>query len=108
MVGAAGFEPATTSAQGWCATRLRYAPISRSAVPSTSVGRQPTLGGSLLLALLLIAGCDDSLFPSGGVPHEVPADYTPDWAGVNALMRDECLVCHGAGNGNPVVFPDAI
>src|SRR5438094_9070346 len=27
MVGAAGFEPATTCAQGRCATRLRYAPF---------------------------------------------------------------------------------
>ena len=26
MVGAAGFEPATSSAQGWRATRLRYTP----------------------------------------------------------------------------------
>ena len=26
MVGAAGFEPTTTCAQGRCATRLRYAP----------------------------------------------------------------------------------
>ena len=30
MVGAAGFEPTTTCAQGRCATRLRYAP-SKSA-----------------------------------------------------------------------------
>ena len=31
MVGAAGFEPTTTCAQGRCATRLRYAPIWRNA-----------------------------------------------------------------------------
>ena len=30
MVGAAGFEPTTTCAQGRCATRLRYAPFERT------------------------------------------------------------------------------
>ena len=29
MVGAAGFEPTTTCAQGRCATRLRYAPKTK-------------------------------------------------------------------------------
>ena len=31
VVGAAGFEPATTCAQGRCATRLRYALKARAA-----------------------------------------------------------------------------
>ena len=31
MVGAAGFEPTTTCAQGRCATRLRYAPCGKRA-----------------------------------------------------------------------------
>ena len=30
LVGAAGFEPTTTCAQGRCATRLRYAPMKAS------------------------------------------------------------------------------
>ena len=29
VVGAEGFEPSTPSAQGWCATRLRYTPDDR-------------------------------------------------------------------------------
>ena len=29
MVGATGFEPATTTPPAWCATRLRYAPIGK-------------------------------------------------------------------------------
>src|SRR5262245_44729705 len=29
LVGAAGFEPATTSPPDWCATRLRHAPTCR-------------------------------------------------------------------------------
>jgi hypothetical protein len=28
MVGAAGFEPTTTSPPDWCATRLRHAPTN--------------------------------------------------------------------------------
>ena len=44
LVGAAGFEPATTCAQGRCATRLRYAPagsaLDGARVDDTSDGRR--------------------------------------------------------------------
>ena len=48
MVGAAGFEPTTTSPPDWCATRLRHAPTNpqsstgTAAAPVAMVTRQPT------------------------------------------------------------------
>jgi hypothetical protein len=57
---------------------------------------------ALLVGSLLLAGCDDTLF--GYVPPgTVPADYTPTWTGVEALMRDQCVSCHASGN--PVILP---
>jgi hypothetical protein len=40
MVGAAGFEPTTTSPPDWCATRLRHAPTDRSLAPGPRRPRQ--------------------------------------------------------------------
>ena len=51
---------------------------------------------SLIVALGL-AGCDDTVFPGGAGGTDVPAAYTPDYAGVNALFDDHCLGCHGTG-----------
>src|SRR5437773_12396454 len=46
MVGAAGFEPATTSPPDWCATRLRHAPTGvGSLAPSFSRTRNEYRGG---------------------------------------------------------------
>src|SRR5437762_8389462 len=39
VVGAAGFEPATTCAQGRCATRLRYAPMKSGRLVPERVDR---------------------------------------------------------------------
>jgi hypothetical protein len=39
MVGAAGFEPTTTSPPDWCATRLRHAPTGAE----SSTGSRPDL-----------------------------------------------------------------
>ena len=40
VVGAAGFEPTTTSPPDWCATRLRHAPTNRQSITWT-IGAQP-------------------------------------------------------------------
>lgn len=51
-----------------------------------------------------LAGCDDTLFVKD-VPDVAPDTYTPDFAGVNALITDSCISCHGEGAGNDVVLP---
>jgi hypothetical protein len=38
LVGTAGFEPTTTTPPVWCATRLRYAPISVGILTASIAG----------------------------------------------------------------------
>ena len=43
--------------------------------------------------LLILAGCDDHLFPSvGGAPPT-----SSGWCGVQQLFANECVSCHGPG-----------
>ena len=58
-----------------------------------------------LLPALGLAGCDDTMFGGSTV---VPANYTPDADGVNNLITDHCLSCHGEGAGTQPVLPDDI
>jgi hypothetical protein len=49
LVGAAGFEPTTTSPPDWCATRLRHAPTgSASLAPGPSAAARALSSGGLL------------------------------------------------------------
>ncbi len=83
--------------------------------------RVARVGGTLrgmnrptLIAALLLGGtisCDDTVYPSHGsvdVGDGAPEEYTPDWDGVQALLTDHCLVCHGEGRNNRHVLPDLI
>jgi hypothetical protein len=61
-----------------------------------------------LLGVALLGGCDDTVFETSHVTEAPPDDYTPDWAGVIALMDDHCLSCHEPDGTNPIWFPDDI
>lgn len=55
---------------------------------------------SLCLLPLLLAGCDDHLFP------KVAEDsYDPDWGGMQRLMADHCVACHST---QLPILPDAV
>lgn len=51
---------------------------------------------------LVLAACDDTVFTGGG-STDVPADYTANFAGVNALFEDHCVGCHSSGT--PTTLP---
>lgn len=43
---------------------------------------------TLVAALALLVGCDDTVFP----PHYV--EYEPDWLGIQAFTYQNCRGCH--------------
>ena len=58
-----------------------------------------------VLLMLACSGGDDpgTATADTGTPtvtaSGVPADYTADWAGVQAMFEDHCDVCHPSQNG---------
>ncbi len=44
----------------------------------------------LLGLALVLAGCDDEVFPVKSTENV----YTPDWAGTQLLIEDHCVSCH--------------
>src|SRR3989442_11955720 len=82
MVGAARFEPATTCAQGRCATRLRHAPIGlRLMITRPTIGRgarAPVSWAAMPQAELLIASqnpgkLNEMRLLLEGLPFRVPS-----------------------------------
>src|SRR6188508_1480943 len=86
MVGAAGFEPTTTSPPDWCATRLRHAPTNPES--STRGGCDPPEGSDLAIGL-------QTLDPAAVVRQFVLgfAGQQVDHAALDALALEQ-----GAGN----------
>lgn len=52
-----------------------------------------------LPALILLSGCDDTIFGKGGEGGD-SASYEEGYAGVVAIMEDHCISCHPAGGGS--------
>ena len=93
-VGAAGFEPATSCSQSTRATRLRYAPRTRSLPVEGSEGYAPSMAGDArpspgyyvaiaLLAVGLLAGA--SLFLLLATRSEQPIEKVAELLDVRAV-----------------------
>lgn len=52
-----------------------------------------------LTLIVLLAGCDDTLFGKGG-GEDGGEDYPPGYEGVMAIVGDHCVSCHPAGGGS--------
>jgi hypothetical protein len=60
----------------------------------------------MLVLLVALAACDDSVFPLRARGSGVV--YEPTWAGTTAFVADNCESCHSAEAGTTPTLPDAI